>query len=252
MFPFGQMLQLSRCPHKQASRLGDLEACAREIYDAESSILSPTDLVVIQTTSISQSCFARRDSEATRVLATFALCRGLYLTGGVTRRLGDWLLDEGSLLGAYFDKGRLSPLLDKVPLMVVKADNLAERGAHLRTVQLLHQEIDNQGRRLFDALDHRRRGKLHMIDLERACAKAFRIAPPDVVAPLRDAPCPPSMLPRLLPLQFFVRLSPPLLLFPLFPLPRLPLLSLAFSLFFQPLPFEIVLSLAFSSLASSF
>lgn len=42
--------------------------------------------------------------------------RGLYLTGGVTKRMAEWLLEEGSFLSSYYDKGRLSALLEKAPL----------------------------------------------------------------------------------------------------------------------------------------
>jgi hypothetical protein len=62
---------------------------------------------------------------------------GLYLTGGVTNKTMEFLLKDNRFLEAYYDKGRVAPLLDRVPLYVVKCDDMGKRGAHLRAVQLL-------------------------------------------------------------------------------------------------------------------
>ena len=45
---------------------------------------------------------------------------GLYLSGGVTARLLDRLIKEPEFMDAYWDKGRVSPLLSRVPLYVIK------------------------------------------------------------------------------------------------------------------------------------
>eukprot|EP00927_Polykrikos_kofoidii_P012355 TRINITY_DN15326_c0_g1_i4.p1 TRINITY_DN15326_c0_g1~~TRINITY_DN15326_c0_g1_i4.p1 ORF type:complete len:448 (-),score=89.79 TRINITY_DN15326_c0_g1_i4:113-1456(-) len=77
------------------------------------------------------------------VCGTFALqiipFGGLYLTGGVTQRLADFLQEDPSFLEAYFDKGRVSPILRDIPLLLVKGDEMGQRGAHLRGVRLLHR-----------------------------------------------------------------------------------------------------------------
>lgn len=102
--------------------------------------------------------------------ATFALYvqpfGGIYLTGGVTKKMADWLLSEGSFMKAYYDKGRLTPLLHKVPLMIVNSDDMGQRGAHLRSVQLLKEEIRAQAKRLFSELDISKDGKLNLNELE--------------------------------------------------------------------------------------
>lgn len=76
------------------------------------------------------------------VTGTFALqvmpFGGLYLSGGVTQKLQQFLVDEGSFLEAFFDKGRVSPMLKDIPLIFVKGDEMGQRGAHLRAVRLLH------------------------------------------------------------------------------------------------------------------
>jgi glucokinase len=76
------------------------------------------------------------------VCGTFALqfipFGGLYLSGGVTQRLQKFLQEDGSFLEAFFDKGRVSPMLKDIPLFFVKGDEMGQRGAHLRAVRLLH------------------------------------------------------------------------------------------------------------------
>merc|ERR1711879_561988 len=67
---------------------------------------------------------------------------GLYLSGGVTQRLQQFLIDDRSFLEAYFDKGRVSPMLKDVPLFLLKSDDLGQRGTHLRAVNLLHHRRD--------------------------------------------------------------------------------------------------------------
>jgi len=76
------------------------------------------------------------------VCGTFALQMmpfgGLYLTGGVTQKLQSFLKDDPSFLSSYFDKGRVSPMLQDVPLFFVVGDEMGQRGAHLRAVKLAH------------------------------------------------------------------------------------------------------------------
>lgn len=86
---------------------------------------------------------------------------GFYLSGGVTQKLQEFLVNEGSFLEAYFDKGRVSPMLEDVPLFFVKGDEMGQRGAHLRSVRLLH---------------HRRRGL--MIPVSTVDADKVHLAPP--------------------------------------------------------------------------
>jgi len=67
---------------------------------------------------------------------------GLYLTGGLTPKFLDRIRDpDGPFMRAYFDKGRVSPLLQDVPLYAVKAEDLGERGAHWKAVAMLRQQL---------------------------------------------------------------------------------------------------------------
>merc|ERR1719203_328059 len=64
--------------------------------------------------------------------------RGLFITGGVSKRLAQQLKEpKGEFLRAYGDKGRVTPILEQVPILLVKSDDMGQRGAHLRSVRLL-------------------------------------------------------------------------------------------------------------------
>merc|ERR1712066_1113157 len=54
-------------------------------------------------------------------------------------------LHDDNFLSAYLDKGRVSSLLEKVPLFFVKSDDMGERGAHFRAVQLLKEREARKG-----------------------------------------------------------------------------------------------------------
>jgi glucokinase len=55
---------------------------------------------------------------------------GLYVTGGLTPKNIDWIEGKDScFMKAYRDKGRVSPILDTVPLFAVMTEDLGVRGA---------------------------------------------------------------------------------------------------------------------------
>lgn len=89
-----------------------------------------------QALQIFTSCYG---AEAGVLALTFMPFGGLYLTGGVTEKLADRIKNEDDFMEAYFDKGRVSPLLYRVPLYIVNIDDMGERGSHLRAVQILHE-----------------------------------------------------------------------------------------------------------------
>ncbi|MEM9806045.1 MAG: glucokinase, partial [Cyanobacteria bacterium P01_D01_bin.56] len=60
---------------------------------------------------------------------------GLYVAGGVTAKNID-LIRNGSFLSAFSNKGRMSPLLDDVPLYLVTNQNVGLIGAALRASQI--------------------------------------------------------------------------------------------------------------------
>lgn len=72
---------------------------------------------------------------------------GIYITGGVTMKLAKFLQSNTTFLDAYHDKGRVSPLTDKVPLYLVNSENMGQKGAHWRAVsQLKHHVQGLEGR----------------------------------------------------------------------------------------------------------
>jgi len=84
--------------------------------------------------SIFASCYG---AEAGVLALKFMPFAGLYLTGGVTGKARHFLEKDQAFMEAYMDKGRVSPLLQRVPLYVVKGADMGKRGAHLRAIYLL-------------------------------------------------------------------------------------------------------------------
>lgn len=55
---------------------------------------------------------------------------GLYVTGGLTPKNIDWIKGKDShFMTAYYDKGRVSSILNNVPLLAVMVEDLGVRGA---------------------------------------------------------------------------------------------------------------------------
>ena len=74
----------------------------------------------------------------------------------MTNKLADRLTGTDTFLEAYYDKGRVSPLLQRVPLYIIRADDTGQRGAHLRAVHLLLEH--QSGASLVEGSDLKARG----------------------------------------------------------------------------------------------
>lgn len=61
---------------------------------------------------------------------------GLFISGGIAAKNPSWV-QCATFLDAYKDKGRLSPIVDAVPLYLVTTEDTGERGALYMAVQLL-------------------------------------------------------------------------------------------------------------------
>mmetsp|Transcript_17153 Transcript_17153/g.58721 ORF Transcript_17153/g.58721 Transcript_17153/m.58721 type:complete len:150 (-) Transcript_17153:133-582(-) len=56
---------------------------------------------------------------------------GLYIAGGIAGKNLDRIRDSSSkFMTSYLDRGRVSTVLDKIPLRLVTVDDLGLRGAH--------------------------------------------------------------------------------------------------------------------------
>ena len=63
---------------------------------------------------------------------------GLYLTGGLTPKNMDFITGmDGRFMKAFKDKGRVSGILDSIPVYAVLVENLGERGAHYLAFKML-------------------------------------------------------------------------------------------------------------------
>jgi len=67
---------------------------------------------------------------------------GLYITGGLTPKNISWIEGEQSMfMQAFNDKGRVSELLEEVPLYAVMAEDLGLRGSHILAFKLLREDL---------------------------------------------------------------------------------------------------------------
>ena len=65
---------------------------------------------------------------------------GLYIAGGLTPKNLSLIEGAGSpFMAAFHDKGRLTPLLKRVPVYAVLAEDIGQRGAHLVAFRLLRE-----------------------------------------------------------------------------------------------------------------
>ena len=53
---------------------------------------------------------------------------GLYISGGIAAKNPEWIKSE-AFYDAYKNKGRLSPMVESVPLYLVLTEDTGERGA---------------------------------------------------------------------------------------------------------------------------
>ena len=76
------------------------------------------------------SCDSSYGSEVGSVGIKLIPSGGLYVTGGLTPKNIKWIEGKDScFLKAYLDKGRVSPILDNIPLFAVMVEDLGVRGA---------------------------------------------------------------------------------------------------------------------------
>lgn len=70
---------------------------------------------------------------------------GLFLTGGLTpKNIGFIEGLDTDFMKAYTNKGRLSPLLERVPLFAVMTEDLGVRGAHKAALMVYKQYMDEK------------------------------------------------------------------------------------------------------------
>eukprot|EP00747_Dinoflagellata_sp_TGD_P025251 gnl/TRDRNA2_/TRDRNA2_131124_c1_seq1.p1 gnl/TRDRNA2_/TRDRNA2_131124_c1~~gnl/TRDRNA2_/TRDRNA2_131124_c1_seq1.p1 ORF type:complete len:463 (-),score=85.03 gnl/TRDRNA2_/TRDRNA2_131124_c1_seq1:181-1569(-) len=71
---------------------------------------------------------------------------GLYLTGGVTSKTRDFILGnqgrQSHFMESFLDKGRVSGMLTRIPVYLVRGEDLGERGAVLKATRLWQESAD--------------------------------------------------------------------------------------------------------------
>ena len=78
---------------------------------------------------------------------------GLYVTGGLTPKNIERIKGQDSLfMRAFRDKGRVSPLLQHVPLKAVLVEDLGQRGAHWAAFKLYRTICEDREDAMFSAM----------------------------------------------------------------------------------------------------
>jgi hypothetical protein len=101
--------------------------------------------VIAQSTEVDELCQMTMDifieaygSEAGVAGLKWLPNGGLYLTGGLTPKNMTFITGlNGRFMKAFKDKGRVSGMLDSVPVYAVLVENLGERGAHYLAYKML-------------------------------------------------------------------------------------------------------------------
>eukprot|EP00535_Pseudo-nitzschia_heimii_P010832 CAMPEP_0197199246 /NCGR_PEP_ID=MMETSP1423-20130617/33788_1 /TAXON_ID=476441 /ORGANISM="Pseudo-nitzschia heimii, Strain UNC1101" /LENGTH=423 /DNA_ID=CAMNT_0042653101 /DNA_START=108 /DNA_END=1376 /DNA_ORIENTATION=- len=120
--------------HEEISNAGDLKGRSISM-GADSSELCKMAMETMIT-----SYGAEVGSVAIKLIPT----GGLYVTGGLTPKNIKWIqAKDGLFLTAYHDKGRVSSILDDVPLFAVMVEDLGVRGA-CKNAQIEHEKFDNR------------------------------------------------------------------------------------------------------------
>jgi glucokinase len=63
---------------------------------------------------------------------------GIYLGGGIAPKI-IWKLRDGTFMKAFRDKGRLSGIVERIPVRVIMNDRAALLGAAVRAKKLLER-----------------------------------------------------------------------------------------------------------------
>eukprot|EP00425_Heterocapsa_triquetra_P025125 CAMPEP_0195120552 /NCGR_PEP_ID=MMETSP0448-20130528/122091_1 /TAXON_ID=66468 /ORGANISM="Heterocapsa triquestra, Strain CCMP 448" /LENGTH=431 /DNA_ID=CAMNT_0040157979 /DNA_START=51 /DNA_END=1341 /DNA_ORIENTATION=+ len=84
-------------------------------------------------------------SEVGCVGLTYMPFGGLFVTGGVTHKLREFIKGKkggpvNHFMEAFYDKGRVTPMLMKVPVFLVRGEDLGERGAMLKAQRLFLED----------------------------------------------------------------------------------------------------------------
>ena len=73
----------------------------------------------------------------------FLATGGMYVTGGLTPKNIKFIEGKDSLfLKAYLHKGRVSPILEMIPLYAVMVEDLGVRGAHKKAQDIYHEYLN--------------------------------------------------------------------------------------------------------------
>jgi glucokinase len=85
-------------------------------------------------------------SEAGTVALKWLPFGGLYIAGGLAPKNLSYFTNSDLFMNSLMDKGRVTPALKQVPIKIVLAENIGQRGALLMAVRALEKMTQDDGR----------------------------------------------------------------------------------------------------------
>jgi len=122
--------------HDEFLTAGDMQGKVVNVNAKEGSLCE-------QAVHISAAAYG---SECGSAALKFIPTGGLYVTGGLTPKLLKYIQPSDSpFMKAYHDKGRVTPLLDSVPIFAVLSEDLGLRGARVCATAEMNLWLAKQG-----------------------------------------------------------------------------------------------------------
>lgn len=140
--------KINKTIHKEISEAGDLKG--RSIaMGAEKCELCHLAM---------ETMITAYGSEVGNVAVKFIPTGGLYVTGGLTPKNINWIKGKDShFLKAFYDKGRVSPILDNVPVLAVMTEDMGVRGAR-KNAQIQYEKFEARKTALLNRKSPNHRG----------------------------------------------------------------------------------------------
>uniref|UniRef100_K3WIP5 Glucokinase n=1 Tax=Globisporangium ultimum (strain ATCC 200006 / CBS 805.95 / DAOM BR144) TaxID=431595 RepID=K3WIP5_GLOUD len=136
-------------PEKVNKKIYEEFAAAKSLQGKVVGDHAKTDELCNQAMEIFVDAYGR---EAGNAMLKYLPRGGFYITGGLAPKNLDYFTKKDIFLKAAFDKGRVSPAIQAVPVYLVLTEDLGERGAHYYAYQLL--KAYNKAHGLADTVKH--------------------------------------------------------------------------------------------------
>uniref|UniRef100_M4B382 Glucokinase n=1 Tax=Hyaloperonospora arabidopsidis (strain Emoy2) TaxID=559515 RepID=M4B382_HYAAE len=124
----------NKFPEKVDSKVHDAFLAAKSLQGKIVGDNAKTNALCNQAMEIFVDAYGR---EAGSAMLKYLPRGGFYITGGLAPKNLDYFTKKDIFLKACFNKGRVSPAIQAIPIYLVLTEDLGERGAHYYAYQLL-------------------------------------------------------------------------------------------------------------------